>query len=330
MTIPHRNYTQAENTLRRAIQNHRPGRLILIFGVGGVGKTTLRYQVLREIYGAPNEWGVGRIPVIEVMALPSKNAYFNSKAWAEDSLDQLFVPDISWLTRGAERTPEIASIEERIADSQKLWADNLPRIRTEAETWKRVKNNARERQLKIYSLEHASSLCINHKDTTPAQHIINLMSIMESAGSMGLLTSIQTGTELWRGRSEIRRRMDVIWFAPYDVSVEEDMKCYLGLLRTIASRYVFEPKTLIETLAPEIAAATAAVCAEMVNLLDRAHENALSDGQTAIEKRHIEAAYYGAEDLETLWSDVSAFWDARRADRADAVATRADKIWPAA
>lgn len=327
--IPHRNFISAQTRLRRSIDNHRPGRLIIVIGVGGVGKTTLRWSILREIYGNPLRWGTGRLPVVETMALLAEKAYFNSKGWAEDSLDQLFVPDLSWLTRGAERTPQIEAVVAAVAASRDLWKDKRPKL-TETGSWNSFKENARERDLKIYSLEHASALCINHKDTTPAHHIMNFMSIMESSGSMGLLTTIQNGVDLWKNRSEIRRRTDVIWLAPYDVSNPEDLKCYLGLLRRICAPYTFEPSDLIDSIAPEIAAATAAVYGEMVNLIEKAYENALDDGRTVIKVADIQAAYYGSREMKTLWDDVAAFWEARRADEPEAMSKRADRIWPAA
>jgi hypothetical protein len=325
--VPHRNFLAAQSRLRRSVENHRPGRLIVIIGVGGVGKTTLRWSILREIYGNPLQWSTGRLPVVEVMALLAEKAFFNSKGWAEDSLNQLFIPDFSWLTRGAERTPQMEAIDEAVSVSRAFWGEKRPKL-TETGSWNNFKDNARERRLRIYSLEHASALCFNHKDTTPAHHIINLMSCMESAGSMGLLTTIQNGTELWKGRSEIRRRMDVIWLAPYDVSDPEDLKCYVGLLKKLSSQFTFEPADLVETLAPEIAAATAAVYAEMVNLLERAFENAMDDGRTVIREKDFHAAYYSREDLTTLWNDVEAFWEAKRADKASAVTERADQMWP--
>ncbi|GHD72577.1 hypothetical protein GCM10007164_20340 [Luteimonas padinae] len=325
--IPHRNFLAAQARLRRALTDHRPGRLIVVIGVGGVGKTTLRWSVLRELYGNPRHWGIGKIPVIEVMAILGAKAYFNSKALAEESLDQLHMPDLSWLTRGAKTTPEIEMIEEALAASREFWK-GASRNLTEAGSWNAFKKNARERDMKIFSLEHASALCINHKDTRPAQHIINLMSIMEATGAMGVLTTIQDGAALWKGRSEVRRRMDVIWMAPYDVSKPEDLKCYLGLLKRIAAPYSFNPQNLLERLAPEIAAATAAVYAEMVNLFQRAEESAHDAGRTELIEADFHEAYYSADDLETLWSDVARFWEVKRSDKASAVTERADKLWP--
>jgi len=327
MIIPHRNFEVARAQLLRCVGKHRPGRIIVLIGVGGVGKTTMRWSVMRELYGRPECWGIGCIPAVEVMALLAEKAYFNSKGWAEDSFDQLFTPDISWLIRGATPSPEIVKVREAIALSSDIWKD-VSRKLTETKCWIKFKNVARDRALNLYSLEHASALCINHKDTSPAHHIINLMSVMESAGSMALLTTIQTGTALWAGRSEIRRRMDVVWAAPYNVSDREDMRCYLSLLRTIGSRYEFKPRDLLGRLAPEIAAATAAVCGEMTNLLDRAESNALDAGRSQIIAADIETAYYNAKDLGTLWADVESFWAAKHADKRDAVAVRADKIWP--
>lgn len=299
----------------------------MVIGVGGVGKTTLRWSVLRELYGDPRQWGIGKMPVIEVMALLAAKSYFNSKGLAEESLEQLHMPDLAWLTRGATVTPEIEMIEEAVAASREFWK-GASRTLTEAGSWNAFKKNARERDMQIYSLEHASALCINHKDTRPAQHIINLMSVMEAIGAMAVLTTVQDGAALWKGRSEIRRRMDVIWMAPYDVSQAKDLECYLGLLKRIAAPYSFSPENLLERLAPEIAAATAAVYAEMVNLFQRAEENAHDAGRTEIVEADFHEAYYSADDLETLWSDVSMFWEVKRSDKASAVTERADNLWP--
>lgn len=325
--IPHRNWVAGQRRLRDSLTKHRPGRLVVIIGVSGVGKTTLRWSVLRELFGDPLLWRCGNLPVMEVMGLLSKNAYFSSKGLAEDSYNQLFVPDLTWLLRDAPPSPQNAAIEESVLKSQEFWVGKRP-ILTETSSWNGFKDTARTRGLKIYSLEHASALCINHKDTTPAQHIINLMSVMENCGAMGLLTAVQNGAELWKERSEIRRRMDVIWLAPYDVSVPDDLKHYLALLKKIGTRYTFDPPNLLGALAPEIAAATASVFDEMVTLLERSFNNARDQGRSTIRKADIQDAYYNAKDLKTLWSDVETFWDTCRADKASAVSERADEIWP--
>lgn len=325
--VLHRNYVSADIQLKRCLLNHRPGRLIIIVGVGGVGKTCLRWSVLRDIYGQPSAWGLGQLPVVEVMALLAEKAYFNSKSLAEESLRQVLAPDLNWLTRGSEHT--YRDLEQSIAESRDLWL-RIGTHTTEAATWNRFKTVANSRGVKIYSLEHASALRVNHKDATPAHHIINLMSIMECIGSMGLLTTIQNGVDLWSSRSEIRRRADVIWLAPYDVKNPEDLRCFIGLLKKLSEPYVFSPPGLIKEMAPEIAAATATVYAEIVNLFERARDNSHLRGSKVIVKKDIHNAYYSTKELDTLWRDVDEFWDARRSVGHKDMTARADGLWPRA
>ncbi|TWI13535.1 hypothetical protein IP93_00697 [Lysobacter ruishenii] len=325
ISIKHRNYVRAGGQLLRCIDNHRPGRLIFLIGVGGVGKTTLRRNVLRAIYGKPAHWQGGMIPCIEVMTLLAENSYFNSRGLAHDCLEQMFVPNIDWLIDDAEAR-DFHEGGSALSKSREVWA-GLSKDVTEIKAWSLFRNNAKARGLKLLSLEHASAMCINHRDKSPAQHIMNIMSLTEDIGAMSLMTSIQNGPKLWEGRSEIRRRADVIWLAPYDVSIKEDRQCFLRMLKSICERYQFRTADLPAKLAPEIAVTTAAVCGEVVNLFDRAAQHASDAGRVEIIKSDIEQAYYPKAELETLWQDVREFWIAYKSHNPAEVSRLATEIW---
>lgn len=54
--LQHSAYRGPRDRLRAALDNHRPGHMVFVIGPSGVGKTTMRRSVMREMFGNPNLW----------------------------------------------------------------------------------------------------------------------------------------------------------------------------------------------------------------------------------------------------------------------------------
>lgn len=58
---------------------------MFIIRPSGVGKTTMRRSVMREMFGNPACWNCGRIPLVETFATLPHGAYFSSRQLAVSS-----------------------------------------------------------------------------------------------------------------------------------------------------------------------------------------------------------------------------------------------------
>lgn len=306
--IQHTGYARPRARLMAEMTAFRPGHVICLIGPSGGGKTTMRHSVMQEMFGNPVYWGQGRIPAIEVFAMLPNRAYFSSKELARSIANELHVPNLNWLFRDSQLDPEVVSrIQAQVRESAATWAHLGTRPRSEGDYWNQVQRGVPARDCKYISLDQVTALLVNHRDTSPADHALHLMALAESAGVMLVMTGVQSATRLWAIHSELRRRVTTVWVPPYSDKRRDDRIPFLKLLRSVSAKYPLSNKDLLLRLASDILAGTGGVFAEVVQLLDRAVVKMTEEGRSTLLKRHLDDAYYGDEDLTTLWRDIGEF-----------------------
>ncbi len=301
--------------------------MIFIIGPSGVGKTTLRRSVMQEMFCKPSLWGKGRTPAVETFAMLPNSAYFSAKALARSLLDELHAPTLDWLLSSGSLTPsESSQVRVELASSAAAWQMLKPKRGTEGDFWDMVKRGIAARGCKYISVDQATALLVNHRDTSPADHTLHLMALAESTGVMFLMTGVHSAARLWAVHSELRRRVITVWVPPYSDKRKEDLAQFSRLLATVGCKYTLAQSDLLQRMKYDILAATGGVFAELVQLLSRARDLAVAEGTSKIKKAHLEGAYYSDDDLRTLWRDIDAFEACMQAgsvgDRAQLARTR--------
>ncbi|MGO4259754.1 ATP-binding protein [Lysobacter sp. TAB13] len=281
--------------------------MVFLIGPSGVGKTTIRHSVMREMFGDPAYWGKGRTPIVEAFAMLPQSAYFSSRELAKALVNELHAPQLGWLLRG-DMKPEVRRVFRAELDKcAEIWEALRPKRTTEGECWALFQRGLATRGCKYVSLDQVTALLVNHRDTSPADHTLHLMALAESAGVMFLMTGVQSAARLWAVHSELRRRVVTVWVPPYSDKRPSDRDAFLRLLKSLSQRYALSREDLLLQMAGDVMAATGGVYAEVMQLLERASALMKESGSHCLLKRHIESAYYGDEDLATLWRDIDAF-----------------------
>jgi hypothetical protein len=299
-----RAFTLAEDFMKGKIKGKN---IMLIIGPTGVGKTTLRHQLLRKYYGNPMNWPSGKLRAIEVMATQTENAYFKSSALAESIHRELFSPDLRFLK------PNDADDEyDSYVKSQMELADIAGlsvkyRYITETRIWPILIKLAKQREVEMISIEHADALSKNHANQQPAEHMRNLMSVNETIGSRLILTSATNGYKLWQGDREVCDRMYIVPLYPYDLGVQEESLSFMKLLLAISSNYEFEPTNLFKLMYKKIAAVTGTTIRDIVSLFDMAKLNAAHSKRTKIRKSDLLAVIPSFEDCVNIHLDIETF-----------------------
>lgn len=328
--LQHPAYANPRRRLKRALEEHRPGHMVFVIGPSGVGKTTLRRSVMQEMFGNPALWGRGRTPAVEAFATLPNGAYFSSKELAKTLLNELHAPTLAWLLSGDNlKAPAREHIQTQLAECAAIWEKLRPKHGTEGEYWGMVKRSLGARGCKYVSIDQVTALLVNHRDTSPADHTLHLMTVAEDTGTMFVMTGVHSAAKLWSVHSELRRRVVTVWVPPYSDSRPEDRDPFLRLLCSLASKYALSKNDLLVSMSYDILAATGGVFAEVIQLLERAKGIAMDNGVERICKGHIESAYYANEDLETLWRDIRIFEEAMRAGDVSKRSALAKTRWKA-
>nr|WP_298128835.1 AAA family ATPase [uncultured Pseudoxanthomonas sp.] len=305
--IQHPHYLAPRQRLLEAFDRYRPGHVIIIIGPSGVGKTTLRHSAMREAFGRPASWGVGRIPVVEAIARLPSDGYFSSKALAISLIDELRAPRLQWL----EERPDRKHIAE-IADAQAWWDAHLGLRITEANAWRLLQRLLGARHCKFVSIDQANGLLKDRANKSPTDHMLHLMSFAEDAGIMLILTGVPEVVRLWLIHSELRRRVDVVWVPPYSEARNDDRQNFATLIRSLASRYALCDAKVLLGMDADLMAASGGVIDELIRLLERAVSLAEAEKARRVTRQHLERCFYADHDLEALWKDIRMFENAMK------------------
>lgn len=285
----------------------KSNNIMILMGPSGVGKTTLRHELLRKYYRDQSKCSEGKLRVIELMATQSSNAYYTSKSLAISIHKELMAPDQRFLRSNTE--------DELASSYYKFQMQSLNRIgieinynrTTETDLWLRTADLAKEREVEMICIEHADALSKNHANEKPAEHMRQLMSINESVGSRLILTAATNGYKLWECDREIRDRLLIVPLLPYDLRDKEEEINFVKLRKAIESDYDFEPDNLPDIMTHAIVAVTGTAIRDIISLFDRAKMIASFSKRTKIQKCDIMASLPSFEDCQYIHSDIKLF-----------------------
>lgn len=291
--VDHPQSAQAAVAIRNALASGDVGKIVLIVGLSGCGKTTVRDRVLREMYGGRQNWVGGQIPVANVMALNTKNGFYDFKGTAIAAHKELLCPDVSWMHgEGANR----AFAKDLERNSLELLKKATPLESTrmsEGIYWQAFVHLARTRQCRVLCIENAGVMMANHADGSPATHLLGMMSVAEKARINAVLCMTHVGFKLWTEYEEIRRRSILVLFKPYDLRVSVEEKQAISLLKKIARNFTFENENVLRERAAELLSANICNCGEIVAHLERARLSALARERIHIGTNDLDDAFLG-------------------------------------
>ena len=306
--ILHAHYHRAFALANEFIKGNINGKnIMLIIGPTGVGKTTLRRQLLRAHYGNPLNWEPGKLRCIEVMATQTENSYFKSSALAENIHRELFSPDLRFLkpTDAGEEFDTYCRTQMHMAANTGLNINyrNTPETRV----WPIISMLAKQRCIELISIEHADALSKNHANQVPAEHVRNIMSVNEDIGSKLIFTSATNGYKLYERDREVCDRMFIVPLYPYDLQNSDEANSFLKLLFAISLDFEFEPHNLFKSMYREIAAVTGTTIRDVFSLFAMARSVAHISGRAKITKSDLMSVMPSLADCKNTLADIALF-----------------------
>lgn len=225
VVVAHQILKQTYDDLLHAIRYPASASVILVFGPTGVGKTTLRQQIERQLIKdaqANPRANPGYIPVVGMEAVSPDSGNFNWRDYyvrALQALDEPMLEDkITYAVRGMLRNEQGKLVIER-----SVTATDMRRV------LEKCLQNRRPRAFIVDEAQHFQKMASGDR-------LLDQMDSLKSLAGLTRAVHVLVGTydllELTKLNAQLSRRCLKIHFPRYRADNEDDFKEFKKLLRT--------------------------------------------------------------------------------------------------
>ncbi len=238
--VAHQRLKEVHTTLLHAIRHPAGTSLILVFGPTGVGKTTLRQRIERQLLEdaeALPTLGPGHIPVVAMEAASPDSGSFHWKDYytrALLALDEPFIADkITYDVRDMHRDEQGRLVIERNL--------TIPDLR------RALEKTLLYRQPRAFIVDEAQ----HFRKMASGRRLLDQMDTLKSLAGMTNALHVLVGTYELLGltnlSAQLSRRSMEIHFSRYHADKLEDLKEFKKLLRTLQKHLPLAEEPDLET-----------------------------------------------------------------------------------
>lgn len=295
--INHRLFRDTFNRLYAYLNFHDPELILCLVGVGGVGKSTIKNQLIAALgRNLPSTHQTPDVPIIDCPCITQADAKFDWHDWYERMLIELCEPGIPY-----KRIPDAAEMEllsrvpypplrrTRVAGLRLSMERAITMRRTRRVFMEEAQAMTRVRSYPLYlgQLESLKSLTI----TTQCMFI--------PIGTYELL-------ELFVPNSQLARRAVIVEFPPYDASKKEDAEEFAKTIKGLVGQCTLSVNVDLSELTDFLYQNSLGVIGWAWSILSRAEALAKGTRKSVITMKELELNRPLARTLRTLRQDITA------------------------
>lgn len=204
--VLHPYYKSARSKLLSSLENAKPGDIFQFIGPYGSGKTEICCDVMCSIAGDFKKWGVGRFPVMYLLASQADKNFFSPKYFMSQLYAGACRPRLDWLTpRGKGKPQDVIALEREISSAKTLWKLTREPV-TEMDLRDAFIDIAPVRGIGFAFVDDGRALTMNRRSVQPASHLLSYMTLAADAGIVLCLIGTHVLTQLSDPMAEPGRR----------------------------------------------------------------------------------------------------------------------------
>lgn len=296
-TIEHPKYMEALELCYAHINRAEEGSMVLVTGMSGSGKGTIAAEIVRRLTEKNpmlNDWDM---PIVEMIATNSENAYYSSKDTVSRLLNVLKDP---FHSVGREEVLEKVGIRASPASHRSI---------TEGTMRQRVTRLLKGRNVRYLIIDEADMMCVIKKSgRDEADHLESWRLLALDAEVVIVFLATFRILKLWDRTSQFTRKMPTVHVQRYVIEIDEDVESFVGLIEQMCDFYRIakgEREKIIKNAAA-IMTATGGVFGQLKGLFDRADERAEAMGRKTISLTDISYALPRRNQVKRLWVEIDA------------------------
>lgn len=293
ITIPHQKLKEALDVLLINILEPSDTLVFLVFGVTGVGKTTLRSRLekmLLDEFLPSLRKNPGQIAVAGIEAIPASIGKFSYKDYYTRALEALNEVLIEYKVDYGLSRDEGNDLEFL----NRAYRQDAPALR------RAMEKVFRYRQLKAFTVDEAQHLLMMAGGHQMLQQMNWIKSIANLTNTVHILFGTYELLNCSTLNGQVGRRSEDIHLSPYQADNPEDFAEFIRVIKTF-QRYIpvaQEPK--LEKYYEYLFSGSAGCVGLLKNWLTRALRFAYSEQAKTLNIKHLKAGAFGASRINKI------------------------------
>lgn len=234
-TINHPSLNMAFIDVMDKIKEAPRGKVFLVFGPTGVGKSTLCKRVNNEIiinFLESNDGNKGTIPIIMLELPAPDNGKFNWRDFYKRMLKKLNEPLIE---------NKIIKNDPNNTEKKRKIPVHLPS--TAPELRESLENAIENRKTKIILLDEAQHLLKIASGKDPKDHLDAIKSLANLTGAIIVMFGTYDLTDFFNLNGQLGRRTNEIHFPRYNATVKKEIQEFKSVVNTFQNKLPFYEET---------------------------------------------------------------------------------------